>query len=441
MVGAVVSILAAAFGGVGIVAEIDVVIVPLFALLTCVGCGYTEPQVVLGARNTVGAIDVGHAIEGAAPPVDACAAAVEHACKHLLAAVAVEGVEYFWCHGLVFLSKRALKVGIAVLAVAVAAADECSGHPLLAPFFAEAVRCAHACLAVVAVAETVLVSVASGQEIGAGGGAFVVVHHLVEGDLATGPACLVDILVVVVQPGHCGALCARGHLFGCPCVVFTGLARVIEVIDVGDECHAGRGVEPVDEGAAKVAVLAAVAALGVDEPAYVVLAFEAHVHGQHLGCRDVVAALGVRGLTLIDLHVLDGVGRDVFEHEVVVAVKELLAVEQQRLHKLAVDLDLAVAVELHARQLRYQHIQHRPFGKLEGVGVVHDRVALVVEFDFGGFHRQLAQLFGGTLHEDGAYVAPFFALADFAGAVVDYLRVVAGAEHLDEISRVHLGHA
>ena len=77
------------------------------------------------------------------------------------------------------------------------------------------------------------------------------------------------------------------------------------------------------------------------------------------------------------LHVLDGVVGQVFEHHLVLALEEVGAVQRQVLHLLAVDVNLAVLLQFHARQLLDESVEHRALGNVEGVSIENDGVAFV----------------------------------------------------------------
>ena len=61
---------------------------------------------------------------------------------------------------------------------------------------------------------------------------------------------------------------------------------------------------------------------------------------------------------VIDLYVFHHVGRQVVEHDFMVLGEEVLTIEQQTLHILAVDIDASVVLELHARHLSDETVEH-----------------------------------------------------------------------------------
>ena len=76
------------------------------------------------------------------------------------------------------------------------------------------------------------------------------------------------------------------------------------------------------------------------------------------------------GLLVVDGDVLHGVGGQVFKHQLAVVTEELLAVEQQVVDELAVVVNATVALQLHARQLADEGVEHRPLGQDEGIGII-----------------------------------------------------------------------
>lgn len=122
--------------------------------------------------------------------------------------------------------------------------------------------------------------------------------------------------------------------------------------------------------------------MGVDYPCVAVLFFELDVHSQMLRRDGVVGPLFSLGVAFVDLDVLDCVGADIVEHDLIVTFEKLFAVEQERFYKFAVDGDLAVFVDLGSGQLCDKGVEHGSFGELKGRGVIDYGVAFVVEFDF-----------------------------------------------------------
>ena len=184
------------------------------------------------------------------------------------------------------------------------------------------------------------------------------------------------------------------------------VARLVDVVGVGQQGEACPVGEAEGEGAAQPAALGARGGLHVADVAAAVLLLQVDVH--HVLARfDVVAQrLAHVRLLFIDFQVLDGVVGQVLHQHALVAAEECARTQQQLIDLAAVDEDLAVVVHRHARQLADEVVEHRAFGHAEGGGVVDERVATVEELDFRGCHGDLVErhvahaehLYGGHLH-------------------------------------------
>ena len=138
--------------------------------------------------------------------------------------------------------------------------------------------------------------------------------------------------------------------------------------------------------------MGAAGGLQVAEVAGGIFFFQAHVHHVVFFVHVVPQGAAALGGGFVHLELLDGVVRQIFEHDAVVSLIEILAVEQEVVELAAVDKDFAIAVEGGAGQLADEVAEHGTFGQVEGIGVVNEGIALVVEFDFGGRHYGFAQL-------------------------------------------------
>ncbi len=438
VVGGVVEILSAAVCGHGVCAIVYVIVAPAFLLAATVLDAELIAEIVVGAgylpRETRERLPVPVAI----PSVRAVDGAVDDGVEPFGRAVRIYGLERLLGQVLLLGVERGRDRRRAVLLLGIDALEVEPRHVTLL-HQAQGVLGVQLGLAVAAVAERVLVRVAACKEVGARRGAAVVVDGLLERQVSAGAAVFVRAVIAIVDAPHAILLGARRHHLGGPCIVLAGLAVVVEVVDVAHQRDVGGGAEPRCEQTPGVSVLGAVSTLRVYYPPVVVLAFQLHVHRQVALLIAVVAPLLLGGLPLVDLDVLDGICGDVLEHQVVLAVKKLLAVQQQRFDKLAVHLYLSRLVQLHARQLGYQRVEHRAFGQLEGVGVEHHRVALVIELYLRGGHRHLVQLVGRTLHVDDRYPAVSLALAHILDPICHRLRLISLALDVKHIDRITQG--
>ena len=137
----------------------------------------------------------------------------------------------------------------------------------------------------------------------------------------------------------------------------------------------------------KVAVVGAAAGLYIGNPSDVVFFLQIHVHDIGFVAKFLVQTLPEQARLVIDLNVFHHVGRQVIEHNLAVAV------EQQALHIFAVDVDASVVLELHARHLTDESVEHAALRQLESIGIIHQRVALVIELDLCGPHLHAFQVY------------------------------------------------
>ena len=135
------------------------------------------------------------------------------------------------------------------------------------------------------------------------------------------------------------------------------------------------GREPQAEKAGAVAFLRAVCPFGIGQPSHGVFPFQAYVHDQFFITGLLSEKFAEFPVFVVHFHVLDRVGRQVFEHDGRFAFEKILSVEQQVFHVTPVDEDAPVVFQFHARKLADERTEHGAFGQLERVGVVGHRVA------------------------------------------------------------------
>ena len=101
------------------------------------------------------------------------------------------------------------------------------------------------------------------------------------------------------------------------------------------------------------------------------------------------------GCLVIHLNLLHRVVRQVLQHQLVLPPKEVLAVQQQVLHFLAVDENLTLLVQLRAGHLTDERVEHRAVGHVEGIGIIHQRIAAIIHLYLRCRHHHLVEcLFG-----------------------------------------------
>ena len=94
----------------------------------------------------------------------------------------------------------------------------------------------------------------------------------------------------------------------------------------------------------------------------------------------------------IDLDFVHRVSGQILDRHLGAAREEVLAVHEQAVHPAAVHRDDPVFFQFHAGQHGDELVEHRPFGQLEGVGVVDERVPFHHHHQLRGLHGRFAEL-------------------------------------------------
>ena len=95
---------------------------------------------------------------------------------------------------------------------------------------------------------------------------------------------------------------------------------------------------------------------------------------------------------MINLKVLHSIVRQIVEHNLVVALEEVFAVECEVVYLLAIDVYVAIALYLSTRQLAHKGVKHRTVGYVEGTGIIHDGVATIGELHLGARNHHSVQV-------------------------------------------------
>ena len=132
--------------------------------------------------------------------------------------------------------------------------------------------------------------------------------------------------------------------------------------------------------------------LDICHHSYCVFFLQAHIHHIPL----VTAYLLSEEITclpvlVVNFHLLHCISREVVQHNLLVAAKEVFAIKKEALHKLAIMVYASVTFNLNARHLAHQSVQHRPFCKNESVGVVHNGVTSIIELHLTPDHVHFLQ--------------------------------------------------
>ena len=262
-----------------------------------------------------------------------------------------------------------------------------------------------------------LVGVARGEEVLAVGSREQAVISVLSLSIAAHLPSLVAVVNVVVKAGLPQRLPSVAGM-RIERTAFARRAVVVQVVGIGIDADArmvaeAHGKETGEESPLQTSPRrgGSCSCLHIAEPSDGVFLLQLHIHDVVLVVLLVAAQpLGLLGEFVVDLHFLHGVGRQVVEHHGVVASEELLAVEQQALHELAIVVDLSVLLQFHARHLLDEGIEHGAFSKLEGIGIVDQRVATIVEHHLRSRHLHLLQGVALPLHVERRQLARVFTL-------------------------------
>ena len=121
----------------------------------------------------------------------------------------------------------------------------------------------------------------------------------------------------------------------------------------------------------------------IAHPSDVVLFFQVNVHYKLFVINDILAnELAELTCFLINLYCIDSIGGKILQHDGIVALKEVFAVEKKTLHETPIHIYTSVRFQFRSWKLFYECVQHRPFCQLKGVSIIDQRIILVIEFHF-----------------------------------------------------------
>ena len=186
-----------------------------------------------------------------------------------------------------------------------------------------------------------------------------------------------------------------------PITIFTVILiirhRLVDVVQASEEhspCAIGEMQAKAFQFVAPVAAVGRTwrtSRLDVCRAATVIFTLQDNIHSVFLLALVLDAeVLVLFRLLVIDLDVLHGEVRQILQHHLVLALEEILAVERQVVYLPSVDEYLTVLLQLHARQLLDEAVQHRAFWHVESVGIIDQRITLPYHLNPSGFYRQLA---------------------------------------------------
>ena len=202
-----------------------------------------------------------------------------------------------------------------------------------------------------AAAEAVVVGVARRQVILLDGARLALRPLVIDGSTTM---ILPSFVAVADAEVHVGTFCLSEvvGLASLPAALLPRLGVIVQIIGIGYNSELREVRVAHGEETGQVASAGAAASLYVGKPTYHILLLQPYVYNVAL-CALVLDAqpFVLCGLLVVDGDVLYHVGGQVLQHQFAVSAEELLAVQQQVVHKLAVVVDASVGFHLHARQL------------------------------------------------------------------------------------------
>ena len=189
---------------------------------------------------------------------------------------------------------------------------------------------------------------------------------------------------------------------GRPIAFLSWLAVVVQVVRIGIEIEAGTvGIVHTEDAPHEFLVVFAVgiltigqttAQLSIGNPSLRIFLLQLHVHHQlFLHLLLLPRAEVFLRCAVVRFHPLHRERRQVLQHHALVLTHQFLTVQQQFLHFSPVHRDFASAFQFHAWQLLDEGIEHGAFCQFEGIGIEHQRVAIVVELHLRCFYHDFIE--------------------------------------------------
>ena len=137
------------------------------------------------------------------------------------------------------------------------------------------------------------------------------------------------------------------------------------------------------EQASHVTFVGTVPAFNITHQTAIIFALQLHIH-HVVFLLDIMAnEFTLFGTLVKDFQFLHGVVGQVVEHYLVLSLEEVLTVQREIVHLLAVDIDVSVVLEFGTGHLTNQSVEHRTFWQVKGGGIIHQRVTTIGQFYLG----------------------------------------------------------
>ncbi len=182
----------------------------------------------------------------------------------------------------------------------------------------------------------------------------------------------------------------------------TAEAHVVGIVGVGHAHQAVVATHEHAEQAGRVAVLGANAEVGVSHRATVHALTQAEIDDRLLVAVVNAGDTSQVALLVVGANALHNVGGQVLHSRSGVA--KLFAVDFDLRHRLTIDLDVAVVVDLSAGQTLHQLFHNRAFGGLKGIGIIYNCVALRIHAGLVLHHYHLLQYVAVSTQSNSAEI-------------------------------------
>ena len=223
-------------------------------------------------------------------------------------------------------------------------------------------------------------------------------------------------------------------------------AQVVHIVATAQQGQLVAVAEVVDHHVTRITLVGAIAGIDGAKPAVVHALLDGEVDdGLVLAIIHARESCQV-ALAVDDLQLVNHLGRDVLAGYRGVVAEELLAVDENLFHLLAVGGDLAVTADLDAGQTLQEVLDHSVGLRLIGVGIELNGVLLDGDGALDAHDDRLLEHDAVEIHLDGTHVDVAAILAH--GDVLDDVvvahigaaqQVLAGLDTLDVEHAVHVG--
>ena len=208
-------------------------------------------------------------------------------------------------------------------------------------------------------------------------------------------------LIVDVGTHHLGSVQTLTLLTPSATAATAWEAHVVDIVGTREEHHLQIVFHHGAHASTEVTAVGSDSEIDIGHETLVHTWFDTEVeHRFFLSVLDTTDTREV-ALLIVGLDAVDDVGGQVLEGGLRVACHELLAIHEDLLDFLSVDLDGSVVIDLGTRETLHEFFHHRTFWCTEGAGIIHKGVGLQRHLRGPCRHRGALQHDGIGLHGDG----------------------------------------